>query len=80
MSQGAFAFTKEGQRLCASCRDHTVCFECFRAERERRRARMLAEVAPTATARLEPRRSLTSRDVDHRRRMLAHLAQASRMS
>jgi len=72
--------TEEAPRACERCRAGVVCFECFSAERQRRRARALADVAPTATARLEPRRSLTSRDVDHRRHMLAHLAQARRMS
>ena len=61
-------------------RDHTLCFACFRAERERRRARLLAD-APSAvetsdrvTSLARPgARALTEADLAHRRRMLAHL-------
>ena len=61
MSSTAFHVSREAKKLCARClerkaryqyrgvvradRDHTLCFECFRSERERRRARVLAESA-----------------------------------
>jgi len=90
MSQGAFESTKSARRLCQACRDrkalfryrgvvkadrdHTLCFECFRAERDRRRAQLLAAVPAAAPMQvLEPTRTLDARDVEHRRRMLAHL-------
>jgi hypothetical protein len=90
MSGSAFDQSKEARKLCQSChdrkarfafrgrvkadRDHTLCFECYRAERERRRAAALAQVdtrpLPLAAS---PRRELTASDVEHRRRMLAHM-------
>lgn len=96
MSAAAYAQSKGARRLCQSCRDrrarfryrgvvkadrdHTLCFECFRSERERRRAHLLAQ-APLASAHLgfgnAPRRTLTRREVEHRRRMLTHLEAAS---
>ena len=58
MSQAAFCESKRSRRQGVSCRarkarfryravvkadrDHTLCFECFRAERDRWRARLLA--------------------------------------
>ena len=65
-----------GGRIRAD-RDHTLCFECFRSERDRQRATRLAEVSALA-----PRspflRPLTPREVGHRHRMLAHLASRAR--
>jgi hypothetical protein len=59
-------------------RDHTLCFQCFRAERERQRAQVLASVAtPTplpAPFHIVP--ALSARRIEHRRRMLAHLTSA----
>lgn len=77
-------------RLCAACqerkakfqyqgtiradRDHVLCFQCFRAERERQRARQLVlfpHTAPETTV-------VTPSGLEHRRRMLQHLeAQAA---
>ena len=92
MSQAAFARTKESRRLCQACRDrkarfryrgvvkahrdHTLCFACFRAERDRRRACLLATVpSPSSSVRLlDSRRTLTARDIEHRQRMLGYLA------
>lgn len=57
-------------------RDHTLCFECFRAERERQRASVLAarmlarEVFPTPAAQAK---APTTSQVEHRWRMLRHL-------
>ena len=63
MSQGTFEWTTDSQPVC------------FGAARERRRARLLAGMpSPAAATRtIEPRRSLTARDIEHRRRMLTHL-------
>jgi hypothetical protein len=69
-------------------RDHTLCFACFRAQRERVRARALdrqallpLEVAPPPTV-IGQSPALTDRQLEHRQRMLAHLVrvQAERRS
>lgn len=73
MSQDVVDFTKEPQRTCDRCGDRVVCFECFRIAQGRRRARLLTET----THRFEPTHSLTTRDVEHRRRMLNYLATAN---
>ena len=92
MSASAFENRKAQRRLCQSCRDrkarfafrgrvkadrdHTLCFECYRGERERRRAFALATLpAPGSIA--ARRAALTPSEVEHRRRMLAHLAEAA---
>ena len=56
-------------------RDHTLCFECYRSERDRRRACLLADTdrgrsisSPFADA-----ATPSVRNVAHRRAMLAHL-------
>lgn len=70
--------SKQTRTLCGGCRerkarfryrgevradrDHTLCFECFRGEVNRARARRLTE-----------RRILDSRQVAHRQLMLQHL-------
>ena len=58
-------------------RDHTLCFECFRSERERRRARLLAEGPGGGLARprlpLAAPSPLSATQVAHRWRMLGHL-------
>jgi len=58
-------------------RDHTLCFECYRAARERRRAEMLADVGRPQPLRaatpLEGVRRLTESEIAHRWRMLQHL-------
>lgn len=64
--------------VVAADRDHTLCFECYRAERDRLRAR-LAKVATPCP--LPPpfgsgNRELGPAQVAHRRRMLAHLEQS----
>lgn len=52
-------------------RDHTLCFECYRSELNRQRARRLAAVTSPAPLR-SPFcwRKLSLDDVAHRRRML----------
>lgn len=92
MSQAAFEQSRATRKQCHSCRerkarfrfrgvvkadrDHTLCFECFRAERDRRRAQQLARV-PSPRPLVSPfpvARTLTPREIDHRVRMLTHLA------
>jgi hypothetical protein len=88
MSDSAFKHSKEGRRLCQRCqdrkakfqyrgqvradRDHTLCFECFRSQRDRNRARAIT--SPQFRLPLEAPRQLTERQVAHRRQMLAALA------
>jgi hypothetical protein len=59
MSSAAMHLSRQFRKLCERCwerkarfryrgvvradSDHTLCFECFRSERERRRAHLLAE-------------------------------------
>ena len=59
-------------------RDHTLCFECFRSERERNRAHSVAEAEDLARLRalLVRPASLSDREAAHRRAMLAHLEQS----
>jgi hypothetical protein len=90
MSEAAYDLSKKVLRLCRSCaerkarfryhgvvkadRDHTLCFECFRAERDRRHAQLLADVPTERQLALDfAPRVLTARATDHRRRMRAHL-------
>ena len=47
-------------------RDHTLCFECYRSELNRRRAHRLVD-SPFG-------RRLSARELEHQRRMLNHLA------
>jgi hypothetical protein len=84
MSASAAYESKTLRRSCESCRlrkarfqyrgvvradrDHTLCFECYRAVRNRRRVQMLTE--RPAMLRSPLRRVLTESQVAHRRRML----------
>ena len=59
--------------------DQVVCFERFKRERERRSARILPYLAPVQAE--QPRSpfrgyGLTEREIDHRSKMLRHLATA----
>jgi len=86
--------------LCAACRerkarfryrgevradrDHTLCFECYRAEINRARARRLRERAtppvirsPSSAQELAGSPVLDARGIAHRQRMLQHLQRAS---
>ena len=96
MSSTAFEQSKETHRRCQSCqerkarfryrgvvkadRDHTLCFECYRAERERRRALQLVPgpsgQAPASEALVRP--ALSARGVAHRLQMLRHLRASGR--
>jgi hypothetical protein len=50
-------------------RHHTLCFQCYRSEREHRRARELANVRPVRV-RCPFREVLTHHQIDHRKAML----------
>jgi hypothetical protein len=89
--------------LCAACRerkarfkyrgevradrDHTLCFECYRAEINRARARRFKERAtspvmrsPSSPQDLVGSRVLDAGQIAHRQRMLDHLQRASAAS
>lgn len=86
MSFAAAHESKRTRRNCESCRqrkarfryrgtvradrDHTLCFECYRSERDRRRAGLLA-VVQAVPGRFPFGEVLTSRQLTHRRAMLA---------
>ena len=85
MSMAAIHESKQLKQLCQRCRDrkarfkyrgvvradrdHTLCFECYRSERDRGRADQLAAIRSGPPLRAE----LTDRQRAHRQRMLAHL-------
>ena len=93
MSSSAARQSKTERQLCETCRerkarfafrgrfnadrDHTLFFQCYRAERDRRRSAMLAEVKP-AMLRAPFQQPLTGQEVAHRRRML-EFAQSQRI-
>jgi hypothetical protein len=55
-------------------RDHVLCFECYRAERNRRRAQRLAEIDTLPFLRPSGAKpALSPSAVAHRQRMLSHL-------
>lgn len=86
MSMTAIHESKQLKQLCQGCRDrkarfkfrgvvradrdHTLCFECYRSQRNHLHAEGLAERQPT--------RTLTPSQIAHRRDMLAHLRIAAR--
>jgi hypothetical protein len=82
------------RHLCAACqerrarfqyrgvvkadRQHVLCFQCYRAARERLRARQIGSGAlalerPAPARQPGAKRPLTPRQIEHRRAMLAHL-------
>ena len=93
MSLSAAHESKSNRKQCQSCqsrkarfayrgrvradRDHTLCFECFRSERERRRAAAVAR-DPSRPSLLAAAAALSEREVAHRQAMLAHLRSLER--
>jgi hypothetical protein len=87
MSLAAAHESKRTGNACQSCRDrnaryadddHTLCFECGRRERERRRERLVAGLTPAQPTWFRipssmGERSLSEGQVAHRRLMVAHL-------
>lgn len=86
MSFAAAHESKRTRRSCESCRqrkarfqyrgtvradrDHTLCFECYRSERNRRRAQILADVQSPVPVHSPFEEALTERQAAHRRAML----------
>jgi len=57
-------------------RDHTLCFECYRSERERQRAlRVSWAESPMLRPLVGAAPALSERQIAHRRQMVAHLGQ-----
>ena len=94
MSFAAARESKRTRHTCQSClnrkarfsfrgsvradRDHTLCFECYRSERERQRAMRLSEVPASPLLRMAlstavADRPLSDREVAHRQAMLAQM-------
>jgi hypothetical protein len=98
MSWAADHASRTSRHACQSCRarkarfahrggvkadrHHTLCFECFRAERERLRAQGLAQsvaaLRPMASGSLSHVTALPAAAAQHRWRMLAHLIRVTR--
>jgi hypothetical protein len=95
MSFSAARQSKSLRKSCQSCqerkarfryrgavradRDHTLCFECFRAARDRRRAQLLAGVdrARPLAAPFPAAGTLSDRQIAHRRAMLSCLTRST---
>ena len=97
MSFAAARALKRNRHACQSCRhrkarfsyrgsvradrDHTLCFECYRSERERQRAKLPLEAPAALSVRLPlsttPGGLLGDRELAHRRTMLAHQERAA---
>lgn len=61
-------------------RDHVLCFECYRSERDRRRAQLLADVGSPSWLESSlgySKGTLTEAQLAHRRRMFQHLRSLS---
>lgn len=57
------------------CVAHAICFQCFKAGADRTRARR--EAWAQRSLPFEPQPSLSTREIAHREKMLAHLARAA---
>lgn len=98
MSRAAAHESKLARRACQLCRDrkarfryhgevradrqHVLCFECFRSERNRRRAQLLGDLEALPFLRPATARDggVTERERAHRVTMLAHLERTRRGS
>ena len=94
MSFSAAHESKHARRNCQVCRDrkarfrfrgevradrdHVLCFECFRSERNRQQARRLAEPVPSLRSPFDVAAALSARQIAHRRLMLGHLSSVGR--
>jgi hypothetical protein len=95
MSDTAFGNSRKFHKQCERCRerkarfrfrgavradrDHTLCFACFRSQRDRARAALQAHVSGPAPIRARPVAApgLNARQVAHRHQMLRHLEHLS---
>ena len=58
-------------------RASTLCFECYRSERNRQRAHRLSPIEPSMLrSPFGARPPLSDHEVEHRRRMVAHLGRS----
>ena len=95
MSLTARHESKKSRQMCARCRDrkarfrygrqvkadanHTLCFECYRSERDRQRAGKLSAIqTPMLPSPFDIRRPCSDHEIAHRRRMLEHLSTTAR--
>ncbi len=67
--------TETRDHICAS---QAICFQCFRAGAERTRARRDAWAQRSLPFDGPAAPALSSREIAHRQRMLAHLARSAR--
>ena len=95
MSETATKYAREQRRLCERCRDrkakfqyrgtvradrdHTLCFECFRAQREHNRAVSLSTAGeePQLVSPFGAPRPLSTRQTAHRQAMLEHFERSA---
>jgi hypothetical protein len=93
MSFTAAHESKDPRRDCQTCRDrkarlgfrgevradrdHVLCFECFRSERERQPAQRRAETTAPVHSPFDVAAALSSRQIAHRRAMLGHLSSSA---
>jgi hypothetical protein len=91
MSLAAAHLSKRSRSSCQSCRDrkalfnrrgsvradrdHTLCFECYRRERERQRAQRLVPAPAVSLLRASAGGPLGVHQLAHREAMLVHLTQ-----
>jgi hypothetical protein len=98
MSMTARHENRKARQMCQQCRDrkarfqyrghvradrdHSLCFECYRSERDRQRAGKLSPVpAPMLRSPFDTRPTLSDHEIAHRRQMLEYLsATASHVS
>lgn len=93
MSMTARHENRKSSQLCQRCRDwkarfryrgevradrdHTLCFECYRSERERQRAKRLCAIdPPMLRSPFGVGRILSERQIAHRQKMVAHLGRS----
>ena len=93
MSMTARHESRKSRQMCQRCRDrkarfryrgevradhdHTLCFECYRSERNRQRAHRLSPIEPSMLrSPFGARPPLSDHEVEHRRRMVAHLGRS----
>ena len=91
MSMTARHESRKSRQMCQRCRDrkarfqyrghvradrdHTLCFECYRSERDRQRAGKLSSIqAPMLQSPFDTRPPLLDHEIAHRRRILEHLS------
>jgi hypothetical protein len=80
MSVAAAHESTDVRRACQACHDRkarTLCFKCYRAERQASRAPRLTDKSAARPLYLPGDfrgRPLTDREIAHRQQMLAHLA------